>query len=135
MMKFRFRRAAPFAAVSLLWLLPPLVSLGMPAAAFAHAYLRASEPTNEAALQTAPREVAIEFTEAVAPRLSGIAVEDGAGARVDRGDLHPEGQEGTRLGIGLPPLKPGVYTVHWHAVAADDGHKTAGSFRFTVLAP
>ena len=135
MMKFRFRRAALFAAVSLPWLLPALVPLGMPAPAFAHAYLRASEPANEAALKTAPKEVAIEFTEAVAPRLSGIAVEDGAGARVDRGDLHPEGKEGTRLGVGLPPLTPGVYTVRWHVVAADDGHKSSGSFRFTVLAP
>jgi methionine-rich copper-binding protein CopC len=29
------------------------------------------------------------------------------------------------------PLKPGVYTVHWHAVSVDT-HRTQGSFQFTV---
>ncbi len=117
------------------FILAALLALGASTPAFAHAFLKTSTPARDTKVTTAPKEVAIEFTEAVAPRFSGITVEDGAGARVDRGDLHPEGREGTRLGVGLPPLKPGVYTVHWHAVSADDGHKTMGSFRFTVLAP
>jgi copper resistance protein C len=29
-------------------------------------------------------------------------------------------------------LAAGVYTVSWTAVATDDGHKTTGSYRFTV---
>ncbi len=108
--------------------------LGAPAA-FAHSYLRASEPANEAAVKTAPKEVVIDFTEEIAAHFSGITVEDSQGTRVDRGELHAENKDGTRFGIALKPLAPGVYTVHWHAVSADDGHKTSGSFRFTVLAP
>jgi methionine-rich copper-binding protein CopC len=104
-------------------------------AAFAHAYLRASEPANGAMLKTPPKEVVIDFTEEVAPRFSGITVEDSQGRRVDTGDMHAENKDGTRFGIALKPLAPGVYTVRWHAVSADDGHKTAGSFHFTVLAP
>ncbi len=103
--------------------------------AFAHAFLRASEPASEVAVKAAPKEVVIDFTEEIAPRFSGITVEDGKGARVDAGEIHAENKDGTRFGIALKPLVPGVYTVHWHAVSADDGHKTAGSFRFTVLAP
>jgi copper resistance protein C len=30
------------------------------------------------------------------------------------------------------PLRPGAYTVDWHAVASDDGHRTAGSYKFKV---
>lgn len=115
--------------------LPVLVLPGMSAPAFAHAYLRTSEPANEAAVKTAPKEVMIDFTEEIAPRFSAITVADSKGARVDSGALHAENKDGTRFGIALKPLAPGVYTVRWHAVAADDGHKTAGSFRFTVLAP
>jgi methionine-rich copper-binding protein CopC len=109
--------------------------LGAAAPAFAHAFLRASEPANETALKTAPKEVVITFTEEIAPRFSGITVTDAAGARVDTGPLIAKNQEGTHFGIALKPLAPGVYSVQWHAVSADDGHKTAGSFRFTVLAP
>jgi hydrophobe/amphiphile efflux-1 (HAE1) family protein len=102
--------------------------------AFAHSYLKDSDPPRNATLKSAPAEVAIDFTEAVAARFSGVTVEDSAGQRVDRADVHPEGNDGTRLGVSLNPLKPGVYTVHWHAVSADDGHHTQGSFHFT-LAP
>jgi methionine-rich copper-binding protein CopC len=112
--------------------LSALLLLGLSAPAFAHSYLKDSDPSRGATLKTAPAEVTIDFTEGVAPRFSGITVEDSAGQRVDRGDVHPEGKEGTRLGVGLGALKPGVYTVHWHAVSADDGHKTQGSFHFTV---
>lgn len=30
------------------------------------------------------------------------------------------------------PLKSGAYTIGWHAVASDDGHRTAGSVKFRV---
>ena len=30
------------------------------------------------------------------------------------------------------PLKPGDYKLDWHAVASDDGHRTAGTLNFTV---
>lgn len=113
-------------------ILAALLAIGASAPAFAHAFLRTSEPANEVVLKTPPKEVAIEFTEEIAPRFSGIAVEDAHGARVDTGEIHPENKDGTRFGIALKPLAPGVYTVHWHAVSADDGHKTQGGFRFTV---
>lgn len=107
-----------------------LVGGGSPA--FAHSYLKDSVPARDATVKSAPAEVTIDFTEAVAPRFSGMTVEDSDGHRVDRADVHPEGKDGTRLGVSLKPLKPGLYTVRWHAVSADDGHRTQGSFHFTM---
>lgn len=98
----------------------------------AHALLKDSTPARDATLKTAPAEVAVDFTEEVTPRFSGLTVEDSAGHRVDKGDVHPEGKAGARLGVNLLPLKPGIYVVRWHAVSADDGHKTQGSYHFTL---
>ena len=43
------------------------------------------------------------------------------------------GKAGKSLSLVLnAPLKPGVYSVIWHAVASDDGHRTGGSYTFIV---
>jgi methionine-rich copper-binding protein CopC len=34
--------------------------------------------------------------------------------------------------LTLPALAPGSYTVQWTAVAADDGHVTKGTFKFSI---
>jgi methionine-rich copper-binding protein CopC len=33
--------------------------------------------------------------------------------------------------VALPPLKPGLYHVTWHAVSVDS-HRTEGGYTFTV---
>ncbi len=98
--------------------------------ASAHAFLKTAEPAVGSTLQQAPSQVAIAFTEAVEPKFSTIAVQDGSGASVATGDVHAAG-DGTRLAIGLKPLQPGTYKVIWHATAVDT-HKTEGNFTFTV---
>jgi methionine-rich copper-binding protein CopC len=38
------------------------------------------------------------------------------------------------MGLSVPvigTLQPGIYTVEWHALSTD-GHKTTGSYSFTV---
>jgi methionine-rich copper-binding protein CopC len=50
------------------------------------------------------------------------------GARVDEGKVAVGG--GT-MRVGLKPLSPGSYRVHWRAVSVDT-HKTEGSFIFNV---
>jgi len=99
-------------------------------AASAHAFLHRATPAVGSTVRQAPPEVVIDFTEAVEPMFSTIAVTDRSGARVDTGRAHLDGGHG-RLAVTLRPLPPGTYKVTWHATATDT-HKTEGSFTFTV---
>jgi len=96
----------------------------------AHAFLDTSVPPVGSTVQQPPAEVSIHFTEGVEPLFSTIVVQDAAGARVDNGAVHLEGDD-THLAVGLKPLPAGTYKVIWHATATDT-HKTTGSFTFTV---
>jgi methionine-rich copper-binding protein CopC len=82
------------------------LSLTIPGVAFAHALLRSAEPAVGATVKTAPQNL-------------------------DQGRVQGDPSDGKRLIVPLKPLKPGVYTVIWHAVSVDT-HKTEGRFRFTV---
>lgn len=102
-----------------------------PAVAFAHAHLRTAAPAVGGTVHAAPSEVALDFTEALEPRFSSIAVTDASGARVDQGEAHTAPGDGKHFSVALKPLAAGTYTVTWHATSVDT-HKTQGSFRFTV---
>ncbi len=57
------------------------------------------------------------------------------GNDLDETDGHPSlGSDRRTLSVPLKPLAPGNYTVRW-AVVAEDGHRTEGSYTFTVSAP
>ena len=107
-----------------------LLLLGTPAA-LAHAFLRSAVPSVGSTIQAAPNQVEITFTEGVEPSFSTIAVQNAAGKRVDKGDVHTAPGKDTHLIVGLSPIPPGTYKVVWHATATDT-HKTEGSFSFTV---
>jgi methionine-rich copper-binding protein CopC len=99
-----------------------------PASAWAHAFLKEASPAVGSTIATAPSTISLDFTEGVEPGFCTVTVQDAAGARVDKGDLHGSG---THLEIGVGALPPGRYKVTWHATAVDT-HKTQGSFTFTV---
>lgn len=108
-----------------------LALCGRAGAAHAHAHLRTAAPAVGGTVQASPPEVALTFTEGVEPRFSTIEVQDAAGRRVDKADVHAAPADRKILGVGLPQLAPGTYTVTWHATAVDT-HKTEGTFQFTV---
>lgn len=111
--------------------LPMILLAGFPASSWAHAFLLSATPAVGGTLPAAPAELVLRYSEAPEPRFSSITVQDAAGARVDRGNLHP-GADGTNsLAIGLTALKPGTYTVRWQVLSVDT-HRTEGSFRFTI---
>jgi copper resistance protein C len=97
-------------------------------AAEAHASLDRAEPRAGSTVETAPREITLWFTENLEPAFSTIDVRDAEGARVDQGKA--EVNE-TIMRVGLKPLPPGTYKVHWRAVSADT-HVIEGSFSFQV---
>jgi methionine-rich copper-binding protein CopC len=109
-----------------------LLMLSSAGSAFAHADLQSSVPAENATVKTAPTEVTIEFSEELNPTLSKIVVQDAKGQHVDKADSHVGSDDPKHLSVDLTPLKAGVYKVIWTSVAADDGHKVSGSFKFTI---
>ena len=100
--------------------------------ALAHADLASADPAAGATVKTAPTAISLTFTEEVEPKFSSIEVVDAKGKRFDDGAAHTAADNEKLLSIGLKPLTPGTYKVIWHATAADDSHKTKGSYEFTV---
>jgi methionine-rich copper-binding protein CopC len=101
----------------------------MPAAALAHARLDNAVP-RVGSNGPAPREVVLNFTEAVEPKFSSVQVVNAKGAAVQAGTAHL-GASGTQLRVGLKALPPGTYTVIWRVLSVDT-HRTNGTFSFTV---
>jgi methionine-rich copper-binding protein CopC len=99
--------------------------------AFAHAHLKSASPAPKSVVHSIPKEVAIDFTEALEPKFSAIEVTDASGARVDQNDVHVAPKDAKHLVIGLKPMQAGVYTVTWRATSTDT-HKTDGSYTFEI---
>ena len=122
---------APAVRLACLALAAAFALCGHISAAQAHAHLRTAAPAVGGTIQASPPEVAITFTEGVEPRFSTIEVQDAAGQRVDKNDVHTAPADNKVLSVSVPQLPPGPYTVVWHATAVDT-HKTEGTFQFTV---
>lgn len=98
----------------------------------AHASLLRSIPEANAALDRAPAQVELFFSEALEPSFSSVVVIDSNGAQVDNYDSRVDPSDPARLTASLRSLPDGVYTVSWRALSAVDGHVTAGAFPFAV---
>jgi copper resistance protein C len=107
-----------------------LVAVAIPGIAAAHAHMTGSDPAKGAAVK-APSAIHVTFSEAVNPAFTGIALTDAAGHAALLGKPGFDAPKTTLAASVTGPLKPGAYTVKWHAVAADT-HRSAGSFTFTV---
>jgi copper resistance protein C len=105
--------------------------IGVCQLAHAHAYPTHKVPTAGATVPASPKEVAIDFDDALEPAFSSIAVTDAQGKNVTSGKAVVDASNNKHMSVGLDALTPGVYTVAWVAVAAD-GHRTQGHYTFTV---
>jgi len=94
----------------------------------AHAFLDHAEPRVGSTVPTAPRELSLSFTQNLEPAFSTVEVRDANGARVDQGKAQISADV---MRVGLKPLPPGTYKVHWRALSVDT-HTTEGSFSFQV---
>ncbi|MFY0511569.1 copper resistance CopC/CopD family protein [Streptomyces anulatus] len=130
----------PVAAAALLAALVSLVFgllLAGAGPASAHAALTGSDPQDGAVVDTAPKEVTLSFSEAIAVGDDSIRVLDPSGKRADTEaeprDLSEGGtvRYGVTLHSGLPD---GTYTVAWQAISADS-HPISGAFTFSIGAP
>ncbi|WP_098894968.1 copper resistance CopC/CopD family protein [Streptomyces sp. t99] len=130
----------PLAAAALLTALVSLVFgllLAGAGPASAHAALTGSDPADGAVVGTAPKEVTLSFSEAIAVGDDSIRVLDPSGKRADT-DAEPKDlSEGStvRYGVALHSgLPDGTYTVAWQAISADS-HPISGAFTFSIGAP
>jgi methionine-rich copper-binding protein CopC len=94
----------------------------------AHARLQSSTPADNAQLPAAPRTLSLSFSEAAQLALLTLVVD----AREIPIALDKSAKPGQTFTLTLPALAPGNYTVRWTAVAADDGHITKGTFKFSI---
>jgi len=99
-------------------------------AAFAHAHPKVMTPAPDS-VGASPATVSITFSEAIEPKFSSINVTDEKGKQCNTATSMPVAGDPTTLTLALPPLPPGVYTVHW-ANAAVDGHRMESTYKFTV---
>jgi methionine-rich copper-binding protein CopC len=97
---------------------------------FAHAALVSSDPAPNTTV-AAPKTISITFSEKIAPAFSGFSVSMSDGMTVKlTGKLGDDGK--TIVGTPSGGFMAGLYKLSWHATSVDDGHKTTGSFNFTV---
>jgi methionine-rich copper-binding protein CopC len=105
-----------------------LCGLIMSGSCLAHARLQSSTPANDAHLTEAPKSLLLNFSEAA--QLAVLKVlGDGKEFPVA---LDKTAKPSQTFTVTLPALVPGSYTVQWTALAADDGHVTKGTFKFTI---
>jgi methionine-rich copper-binding protein CopC len=118
-MKIRSSMAAFVAAVAA----PALLASG----AQAHAHLQKANPAENAAV-AAPKQIHLEFSERLEPKLSAVELMKADGTAV----AVTSKTEGKAIdGALAAPLAPGGYMVMWHVISAD-GHKMKGQYNFTV---
>jgi methionine-rich copper-binding protein CopC len=121
------RYAPPIAAL----LYAAIFLCALPEPSFGHAYPDHSDPKVGAHVLIAPVRVRIWFDSNLEPLFSSIVVQDASGKNIDSGDGRVSPVDDTLLEVGLPPIGTGTYRVIWNVVARD-GHKTSGSYTFTV---
>jgi methionine-rich copper-binding protein CopC len=100
--------------------------------AFAHAHLKSETPAADSQVSVAPTELTLGFSEGVEPSFSKVVLEGPSNQPVKTGDFKLATNDNTQVLIALPaPLTRGKYNVSWHVVSVD-GHKTQGTYSFTV---
>jgi methionine-rich copper-binding protein CopC len=100
--------------------------------AFAHAHLLSSTPAAGSWVPIGLASLILHFSERVEPGFTGIKLEDSAGHITPTGAATSDALDPSTIVVPVPEkLAAGHYEVAWHALAVD-GHKTNGSYDFTV---
>ena len=107
-----------------------LVTAALAGPAFAHAHLESATPADKATV-AAPGELDLNFSEDLNLKFTGIKVTGPAKAVVKTGNGMLMNKNKTLMVPVSGKLAAGTYKVEWHALSAD-GHKTKGSYSFTV---
>jgi len=103
--------------------------------AFGHAQPAKIVPGDGAVLTTPPATIEIEMTQDMPKEDTGasdIDVVDASGKEVTTVAGVVDNGNRRKLSVAMPTtLQPGVYTVRWKTLSADDGDPANGTFTFT----
>jgi len=123
----RARRLVAVAAAAIGLVATPL--------AWGHSVLIATEPANDSIADESPARVLLRFNEGVdlPPGEPAVQVFDGAGERVDDGEINRPSRREVAIGLE-PELAQGTYTVAWRLISADSD-PIRGAFVFHVEQP
>ena len=120
-----------FAAVPLAM----VAALAFVATAYAHAEPSTVMPGDGAVLATSPGQIVIETTQNMARQAGAndIVVVDASGKVETTAEAVVDDTDRRRLTQTVPAsLPPGVYTIKWKTLSADDGDAADGTFSFTI---
>jgi methionine-rich copper-binding protein CopC len=114
-------------------LLAAALALGGAVSAFAHAEPDTVSPGEGAVVTSPPAEVVIVMSqEVVRGDQTGIDVFDAEGNEVSAVEAVVDNGDRRRVSVALPAsLAPGVYTVRWRTLSAEDGDTANGEYSFT----
>lgn len=108
-----------------------LIASAVTPSVLAHAHLKQQSPAANAQV-AAPQALTLNFSEGIEPAFSGVVVTDAQQQVVKTGTVKQDEKDNARLVVPLEqPLPAGTYQVDWHVVSVD-GHKTKGSYHFSV---
>ena len=121
-----------FTASRLLCTLTVTASLFAAPAVWAHAHLKHQYPAADAVMESAPQALTMNFSEGIEPAFSGITLVGPEKQKLETGKAKVAADDNKQLIVPLSaPLPAGQYQVDWHVVSVD-GHKTKGSYHFSV---
>ncbi|MBB3611145.1 copper homeostasis periplasmic binding protein CopC [Rhizobium sp. BK602] len=99
--------------------------------ALAHAHLKSSTPAADSTVKQSPGEIDLTFSEGLNLKFSGVTVTGPGKAAVKTGNPMLMNGDSTLMIPVTDKLASGKYTVEWR-VLSTDGHKTNGSYSFTI---
>ena len=108
-----------------------VLALAASQVALAHAKLVSADPPVNGVAKTPPKNLDLLFSEEISGKLSGAILKGIDGKTIPVTTMTEKNGKGLMI-MMKSPLKPGNYTVEWHVVASDDGHKTTGTYKFMV---
>ena len=95
--------------------------------AHAHAHLEKSQPARNSTVSVLPKNVVLEFNEAV--QITALTLQTGEGKARDLVPLPTAARK--EITVPMPTLATGRYMIKWRAVS-DDNHVMSGEVPFTV---
>lgn len=108
-----------------------VASTMMTPSVLAHAHLNQQVPAADSVV-TAPQALTLNFSEGIEPGFSGVVVTDAQNQVIKTGTATRGEKNKAQLTVPLEQtLASGIYQVDWHVVSVD-GHKTKGSYHFSV---
>ncbi|MEQ1717326.1 MAG: copper homeostasis periplasmic binding protein CopC [Hyphomicrobium sp.] len=105
---------------------------GMSLTASAHGALASSTPASGSEQASAPTALQLKFSESLELKFSGVTLTGPDKKSVATGPAALVPGSDHSLDVPITGTMPaGKYAVHWH-VLSKDGHKTKGTYTFTV---